>query len=425
LINDILDLSKIEAGKMRIDKKVSNPHHLFSELGQIFTMKMRERNLEFVLDIDPKIPENLLLDTTRLRQILFNLIGNAVKFTEQGHICLRARVGNEDRILSKLDLYIDVEDTGIGISPEHQKLIFKEFEQLEGQDVRKYGGSGLGLTISKRLTEMMGGEISLISEQGSGSIFSVHMKDVDISTLAAEPEVLMELTERVKFHSARVLVVDDVEDNRSLLRECFAHSELLVSEVENGLKAVEKVAEGGIDLVLMDIRMPVMNGYQAAEKIKAFSKVPVIALTASVMQDEYERAKSIHFDGYLRKPVLRADLFAALKHFLPYELIAEVEENVHSLKLSPEELKALPKTIGELKKLLTTCEQIARNNSISEIEKFADSVLTIGHQHGISSVIEYAMQLNSDIDCFDIVAIKKALNSFPELLAHLAFYNKD
>jgi two-component system sensor histidine kinase EvgS len=424
LINDILDLSKIEAGKLRIDKKVCNPHQLFSELGQIFTMKMRERQLDFVLDIDPKIPENLLLDATRLRQILFNLIGNAVKFTEHGHICMRARVGNEDEIRSKLDLFIDVEDTGIGISPEHQAIIFREFEQLEGQDVRKYGGSGLGLAISQRLTEMMGGEISLISQQGIGSTFSLHLKAVDISSLAADPEIPTETTEQVKFHPAHILVVDDVEDNRSLLRECFADNDLSISEVENGLLALEKAAEGGIDLILMDIRMPVMDGYQAAEEIKAFSQVPIIALTASVMQDEYERAKSIHFDGYLRKPVLKADLYAELKRFLAYEIVVVPAEKSDTLILTAAELNALPAALEQLELLRPFAEQITRNNNISEIEKFAQDMLLVGQEHGISTIIEFATQLMTDVDCFDLVSMKQLLLDFPRLLARLSECNE-
>lgn len=418
LINDILDLSKIEAGKLSIDKNTCNPHSLFNELGEIFMMKMRERNLDFMLDIDPRIPDNLLLDATRLRQILLNLIGNAVKFTEQGYICLRARTGNEDPIHSKLDLYIDIEDSGIGISLDQQQIIFHEFEQLEGQDVRKYGGTGLGLAISKRLTEMMGGEISLVSKPGAGSTFTLHLHGVDISTLAQEPEA-ERTDEHVSFYSAKILVVDDIEDNRSLLRECFAGSRLSVSEAENGQQAIEAVSSCGIDLVLMDIRMPVMDGYQAAELIKSFSSVPVIALTASVMQDEYERAKSVHFDGYLRKPVLRADLTAELKRFLPYEVIAAVTGETDTLHLSPAELLVLPMVIPQLEKLANSCLQIARNNNITEIERFADNLLAIGRQHSISSVAEFATQLRSEIDCFDIVAIKQSLSSYPELLSRL------
>ena len=426
LINDILDLSKIEAGKMRIDKKVCNPHNLFSELGQIFMMKMREKNLDFVLDIDPKIPENLILDATRLRQILFNLIGNAVKFTEQGHVCVRARKGNEDRIRSKLDLYIDVDDSGIGISADQRELIFKEFEQPEGQDVSKYGGTGLGLGISKRLTEMMGGEISLISGLGVGSTFTIHLMGVDVSAVSAvsvEPRCL-ELSRQSRFLPANVLVVDDIEDNRSLLKECFAETELAVSEVENGLDAVNRVRQGKIDLVLMDIRMPVMDGYQAAEKIKAFSQVPIIALTASVMQDDYERAKSTHFDGYLRKPVLKADLMAELMRFLPFEAIEGTTVQAHSPVLSQEELRALPSVIEELETLAKTCEHISRNNNMSEITKFADTLLAIGRQHEITAVTEYASQLQADIDGFDIIAIKQSLKAYPQLLAQLSAYGR-
>lgn len=419
LINDILDLSKIEAGKLRIDKSVCNPHNLFSELGQIFMMKMRERNLDFILDIDPRIPENLLLDATRLRQILLNLIGNAVKFTEQGHICLRARIGNEDPIRSKLDLYIDVEDSGIGISQEQQQLIFDEFEQLEGQDVRKYGGTGLGLTISKRLTEMMGGEISLVSKPGVGSTFTLHLKDVDISTLALEAESA-QTGGQVVFSAANILVVDDIDHNRGLLRECFADSRLSVAEAENGLQAVDKVKQGGIDLVLMDIRMPVMDGYQAAEQIKSFCSIPVIALTASVMQDEYERAKSVHFDGYLRKPVLKADLTAELKRFLPYEIIESTTAETDALQLSPAELQALPLAMGALEKLAKHCERIANNNNMTEIEQFAADVLKVGRQHTITAVVEFADQLHSEIDCFDLVAIKESLTAYPALLSRLS-----
>ena len=423
LINDILDLSKIEAGKLRIEKKVCNPHSLFSELGDIFMMNIRERNLDFVLDIDPKIPENLILDATRLRQILFNLIGNAVKFTEEGHICLRARAGNEDSIRSKLDLYIDVEDSGIGIAQEQQDFIFRDFEQLEGQDVRKYGGTGLGLSISKRLTELMGGEISLSSQLGKGSTFTIHLMGVDISSMALESEPIKP-NKQVRFHPANVLVVDDIEDNRSLLIECFAETQLQVTAVENGLEAVNAVKQGNFDLVLMDIRMPILDGYKASEQIKAFSKVPIVALTASVMQDDYERTKSIHFDGYLRKPVLKADLVAELMRFLSHDAIDGTVVPEQLLVLSKEELHVLPDVIKELEKHVKTCEKISKSNNMSEIKKFADIVLKIGTKNKISVVTDYANALNADIDCFDLVAIKRALIAFPELLEQLWGHNQ-
>lgn len=423
LINDILDLSKIEAGKMSIDKKACNPHGLFNDLGQIFMMAIRGKNLDFILDIDPKIPESLILDATRLRQILFNLIGNAIKFTEQGHIYLRARRANEDKIRSKLDLYIDVEDTGIGISQDQQELIFKDFEQLEGQDVRKYGGTGLGLAISKRLTELMGGEISLISLPGSGSTFTIHLKDVDVSTMVMETETIKPNI-RIHFRPANVLVVDDIEDIRNLLRECFSDTQFTVSNANNGLEAVNAVKQGKFDLVLMDIRMPIMDGYQAAEQIRAFSTVPIIALTASVMQDSYERTKSSNFDGYLRKPVLKNELIAELTQFLAFETIAETAVTEQVLALSKEELHALPSVIEALEKQAKTCEKISNNNNMSEIKKFADTILKVGSVNEFKVVTAYATQLQTDIDCFDLVAIKHSLNAFPELIEQLRPLNR-
>ncbi len=423
LINDILDLSKIDAGKMRIEKKACNPHNLFHELGQIFMISIKEKKLDFILDIDQKIPENLILDATRLRQILFNLIGNAVKFTENGHICLRARTGNEDAIRSKLDLYIDVKDTGIGISKNQQALIFKDFEQLEGQDVSKYGGTGLGLSISKRLTELMGGEISLVSEPNSGSTFTVHLKDVDVSSIALEPEAIKS-SKRIHFHPANVLVVDDIEDNRNLLKECFAGTQLTVSDVNNGLEAINAVKQGNIDMVLMDIRMPIMDGYQASEQIKAFSNMPIISLTASVMEDDYERAKNSHFDGYLRKPVLKADLITELMRFLPFEAVEEATVTENALLLTKAELLTLPNAIKELEEMSKICGQISKNNNMSEIKTFADTVLMIGASNEISVVTAYATQLHTEIDCFDIISIKHSLDIFPALLVQLQDYNR-
>ncbi|MGD0958745.1 MAG: transporter substrate-binding domain-containing protein [Methylomonas sp.] len=412
LINDILDLSKIEAGKMRLDKKLCNPHTLFSELGQIFMIKIREKNLDFILDIDADIPDNLILDATRLRQILFNLIGNAVKFTESGHIRLRARSGNENRILSKLDLYIDVEDTGIGISQDQQALIFQDFEQLEGQDVRKYGGTGLGLAISQRLTQIMDGEISLVSAPGVGSTFTIHLKEVDIASVKIEQAAIDE-QKPVRFLPAALLVVDDVADNRALLRACFADAELTVVEVENGLEAVNAVQHGNFDLVLMDIRMPVMDGYQAAEKIKAFSDVPIIALTASVMQDEYKLVKNIHFDGYLRKPVFKADLFKMLMAFLPFEFIESPPAAQTGAAWDAESMP--PEIRQELNKLLVVCERISTHNNLTEISDFAESVLNIGRRYGEPGAIKYAMQLQAEIDSFDILAIRRSLSLFQSL----------
>ena len=420
LINDILDLSKIEAGKLEIDKKTTNPHDLFSELGNIFMMKMREKNLDFILEIDPVIPKSLQLDAVRLRQVLLNLIGNAVKFTDTGFVQLIARTDNKDTIHSKLDLLIDVEDTGIGIAEDQQGKIFQEFEQATGQDVKRFGGTGLGLSISKRLVSLMGGEITLKSQLTKGSTFTIKLYDVAIASLATELEQIQpEKETRIEFHPGKLLIVDDVKDNRDLLLALFANTKLQTVEAENGLEAVELVKKQSFDLILTDIRMPVMDGCQAAREIKRFSNIPIVALTASVMTDDFEQFKDENFDGSLRKPVLKAELFSELSKFLPFEEIAVGESKVQVKPLTDSERECLPLALEALEKLIEQCSTVSRSNNISDIKAFADSLRELAKQHPISIITDFAEQLNNDVECFEIAAIKRSLNEYPQLISQL------
>ncbi len=419
LINDVLDLSKIEAGKLEIEKTACNPHELFTELGNIFMLKMREKNIDFILDIDPAIPKSLQLDSTRLRQVLLNLIGNAVKFTEQGAVRVVARTSNEDAIRSKLDLLVDVEDSGIGIAEDQQALIFKDFQQSSGQDDKKYGGTGLGLSISKRLVKMMGGELLLNSRLGQGSTFTVKLIDVDVATCEAEALESPSKSLSVSFLPAHLLAVDDVDDNRDLLTALFANTELKVSEAENGLEAVKLAKEQTFDLILMDIRMPVMDGYRAAQEIKSFSDVPIIALTASVMTDDFERIKSDNFNGYLTKPVLKKELFSELCKFLPFEENIVLESAEQKQSLSESELESLPFALFELKKLLEQCQTISKTNNISEIKLFVSDIMEISTQHPIRAISQYSRRLEEQVGSFDIAGIKCSLNEYPQLIQQL------
>ena len=189
LINDILDMSKIEAGKMELQYGPVNLKLLFTEIKQIFSLKINQKKLEFLIEVDNDLSEVLMLSEIRLRQVLFNLIGNSLKFTEKGYVKLSAKKINQDKNENKIDLLISVEDTGIGIPLEQQEKIFEAFMQKEGQNIRKYGGTGLGLTISKRLVEIMGGEITLQSEENKGSVFEFILKNVSISYVKPEIKI--------------------------------------------------------------------------------------------------------------------------------------------------------------------------------------------------------------------------------------------
>ena len=322
LINDILDLSKIEAGKLDINYAPINLHNLFYEIRQFFALKISAKNLDFITEISKDIPISLLIDEVRLRQVLFNLIGNALKFTDKGYVKVSAdRIyTSEDR--GRLDLIITVEDTGIGIAPDVTEKIFEAFTQAEGQSTRKYGGTGLGLAISRRLTEMMNGEISLISEPGRGSVFRIRLHNVAVSgTLPPAESEKKSVQKNIISENKTILIADDVSVNRLLLKAFFRDMKIRIIEAENGLQAVTAAEQSLPDVILMDISMPVMDGYEATKRIKESVKsgnIPVIAVTAHAMPEDKLRIMSAGFDGYLPKPVHRAELFQELASFIPY-----------------------------------------------------------------------------------------------------------
>lgn len=240
LINDILDLSKIEAGKMEIHPKPVSLRQIFQELRQIFQVKLNEKRLEWLTELTPDIPEQILLDEIRLRQMLFNLIGNAIKFTDQGYVRLAAEATKASQGDQRINLTLIVEDSGIGIPAQQQDLIFEAFRQQDGQDSRKYGGTGLGLTITKRLVEVMQGTIHIESQVETGSRFIIQLPDIPL--VSAQPpassQTPQENRPEIDFLAGIVLIVDDVPHNRMLVREYLRNSNLTVIEAENGEQAV-------------------------------------------------------------------------------------------------------------------------------------------------------------------------------------------
>ncbi len=410
LINDILDLSKIEAGKLTISKKVCNPHNIFEDISNIFIMNVRSKGLDFMLQVDEKIPRALLLDSTRIRQVLFNLVGNAVKFTHSGTITLRATAENENEIHSKVDLRIDVEDTGIGIAPDKIEQIFENFQQQEGQSVRKYGGTGLGLTISKRLTELMNGKILVSSTPDKGSCFSLYLRSVDVSSVEVSTAKTKEMLNAsvITFNKANVLIVDDIEDNRKLLIEIFKSLNIHYQEACNGIEATQCAQDNHFDLVIMDIRMPKMDGYEAAKIIKKKQpNLPIVALTASVMRDDYERQRKENFSGYLRKPVLKQELVNELKKHLLFTEEEETESQQTNTFVIESELLSLLKS-----QYLEQCQQLKQSNNLTNISAFAHNLQKLAKHHQSTSLHDFSTQLIQATDIFDIIAIKVHLNQF-------------
>ncbi|BAK74004.1 transporter substrate-binding domain-containing protein [Arcobacter sp. L] len=421
IINDILDLSKIEAGKLEIKQESINPTNMFLEIESIFHSKIISKNITFIVEIDKTIPKYIIMDGVRIRQILFNLIGNAIKFTEKGHIKLKVENVYKDNIKSKIDLIFSVEDTGIGIDANNLKSIFNAFEQVKNQDVAKYGGTGLGLAICAKLVHMMNGEIEVQSEKNKGSIFRVILRDIPVSSMEEEIISNKLSASNIAFEKAQILVVDDVEENRKLVQASLKDYDIDLIMANNGQEALNKLKNISVDLILMDLRMPVMDGYEAAMIIKndeRLKNTPLIALTASVMGKDLEKVSKYGFDGYLRKPVILDDLIEELGKYLKYYFVNEdfLEKDIYKVI----DIKKLQEVIEKLEnELRDEWKEIKDGGDFSLIEEFAQKLYDLSIQKDIYLLKDYSSELLKNIEAFDIEKVDYLMNTYIELIDNL------
>ncbi len=328
IVNDILDLTKIEAGKVDIEKIGFPTAALCQQIEKTLRYRAEEKGLVFSTKIDPNVPNVLIGDPHRLTQVLLNLAGNAVKFTESGRVEVSCDVLDLQK--SYVTLAISVSDTGIGIEPEYLTRIFSDFSQEDPSITRKFGGTGLGLSISRRLVDLLGGQLQIESEKGRGTKVSFCLQ-LPIGTPADVPPSPAGTTDPARFsklHGKRILLVEDNEFNRILARAILDDIGLNVTEAENGAAAVTLAFEQPFDLVLMDVQMPVMNGFEATAILRGQPgpRLPIVALTANAIKGERERCLEAGMDDYLAKPFSEEDLLACLFHWLTNPAEEESEE---------------------------------------------------------------------------------------------------
>ncbi|MEY4719771.1 MAG: hypothetical protein RL563_2389, partial [Pseudomonadota bacterium] len=329
LINDILDLSKIEASQLKLERTPLRLAHVLQEVCSMMGGRVRDKGLVLELDVDPQIePLTIMGDTLRIRQILLNYLANAVKFTAQGGIQLRARVLNEDD--DNIFIRFEVEDSGIGIDETQQLRLFKNFEQAEASTTRKYGGTGLGLSICKKLAELMGGQVGLVSQLQQGSVFwfTAHFEKCIKPVVATQDS---NDTENLVLRG-HVLLVEDNLLNLELALEILKSFGLQVDVAQNGAEAVNKVQQQNYDLVLMDLQMPVMDGLEATRIIRSFPKfqhLPVLALTANVFEEDRSLCEAVGMNGFLTKPIdfenLKQHLLTWLDHATGNETVTPLQ----------------------------------------------------------------------------------------------------
>jgi signal transduction histidine kinase/DNA-binding NarL/FixJ family response regulator len=425
LINDILDLSKIEASMLELHPEPADVRELSAFIQTVFSQQATKKNLKLECAIAPDLPHTLLVDRTRLRQILINLVGNAVKFTERGSVTVRTlwRWNVESRNTGTL--IFEVQDTGVGIPKEKQEQIFEPFVQVDTSRPVEQQGTGLGLSIVMRLAERMNGGVEVESEIGRGSIFRIRLNDVTISSRSAPPN-LSSADEVIDFNdlaAADVLVVDDNAVNRDLLGSIFDGTHHRVRFATNGREAIEQVRVRRPDIVLMDIRMPEMDGQTALTEIRKLAgceTLPVIAVTASSMVEDEHHLRGI-FAGYLRKPFTRSMLFRQIGSFLPRRASAPLA------RMESTATPAIAATPAQWPELLSTLKRMERNDwprvrdggAITETKDFAHQLFTLGKARGCPRVCDYAQTLLSAAESYSIHKTEAQLEQFPELTKNI------
>jgi signal transduction histidine kinase/DNA-binding NarL/FixJ family response regulator len=431
LINDILDLSKIEASKFALQYAPVSVRALLEDMDIVFSQKSADKSVDFSVLIDEKLPPSLLLDEIRLRQVLLNLIGNAIKFTNHGFVRVEVSV-NFTELAETVNLKFEIFDSGMGIPKEQQEKIFAAFTQQDNQSV-EYGGTGLGLTICRRLLELMHGNIEVESEVGVGSCFTLILNNVAIVANAPIMPVIEDYPELFRFQAAQILLVDDIKLNRQLIITYLAEfTELTLVEAQTGRQALDLAGQQHFDLILMDRRLPDLDGDSVCEQIRAFpscATVPIIMITASVLTAQ-EKQKILFYDLQLNKPVNKSDLLTALQSFLPLDesffITDEFQANsktrsfVFERNTNPEKLRELARLISS--EYLEKITEQLNNSDIVEIHaliEIGEQLQVLANQYQCKRLVDWATALKTQAKRFDLDTLTKTLKGFDALLKQL------
>lgn len=440
IINDILDFSKMEAGKLEFDEIEFNLRDLIQRLHDNFSIRLKEKNLDLRVDIQEDTPEYIIGDEVRLNQVLTNLISNAVKFTEKGYIAVK--IESINKTSSSTTLVFTVLDTGIGIPPEKIDSIFNSFHQGSANTTRKYGGTGLGLTISKQLVELQGGQLTVKSEVNKGSkfIFNITYKSSKLSkTKSKDKETstsgLKSIKSRqTKQRDEKILLVEDNEINKLFVETLLLNDGYQVLSAWNGKEAIEIYQSNDIDLILMDLHMPEMDGYETTRFIrnemqKPKSGVPIIALTAAAIKGEKEKCFAEGMNDYISKPFKPEEFYKKINHFIRHETAEEIGHVYKHINLSYlEDISEgnidLIKDLVEIFKSQVP-EFVENMKKHNENKEYAD-LGAIAHRAKSSVAMMGITELEMEMKNLEILAKgEKDVSKYPELIHKFEIITKE
>jgi two-component system sensor histidine kinase EvgS len=418
LINEILDLARIESGKIQLDYHSVNLQRVVQNVSSFFTPKAEEKKLQLNIELAEDLPQAIVTDENRLQQILVNLLGNAIKFTIEGHVTLRLEV--EWHSAHKLDLRISITDTGIGIAEGEQERIFHAFEQQSQQSQNEFGGTGLGLTITKNLVDLMNGDIQVFSKANLGSCFSVTLYDLEVlDHNEANKQTEEFLTEdSVLFAPARILIVDDLALNREIFKAYLGNYPFGVIEADNIEQFTEILSKHKPDLVFIDLKITDFNDemlLRNLEAVKQLKRVPVVGVIAQSIQQDTENLCCC-CDSYIAKPITRNALLRCLADFLPHQIIQIKNDDGLYAHVQHEAQTISVELQQALRRYYPIWQNLNELSAINSVEEFASEVLQLAQAHDCAALEDWALRLQEQASSFDIVNIPDTLREFEQFL---------
>lgn len=435
LINDILDLSKIEAGRLDLKIKPVNIPSIANEASRMFTFKVQEQNIELKLEIDGNFNVDVFLDETRIRQILLNLLSNAIKFTEKGYVKIATYLVKNKKCINLVDVVIKIEDTGKGIPKEQQKLIFDAFRQIKGQSYKKYGGTGLGLSITKKLVEIMGGSITLTSEEEKGSQFTIYLPDLLLARQSDRDKISADYLDNVfPIHGANLVVIHLKDSNRAVFKELESACDLKITEVNEYKELAEAVDIYNTDIVFVEIS-EIIDEQQLPNNIfTLFDKTPVALIVNPEFEVNLAFVKTIGIDYVLRMPFTKTDLqqliykyMAGKKNFISEAATDEVSVftiDIIEPQLNDYALGILSKLVIKLERdFIKEYEAIDKLPKINQIKSFANNLVSFGDKYQLPFLTKLGSDLLVQARNFNIVNMKKLIGHYPQILQILKEIN--
>jgi signal transduction histidine kinase/CheY-like chemotaxis protein len=406
LVNDLLDISKVEVGKLKIEMLPVKISDFIKSLERVYRPKVEGKGIAFNSIIDENFPKFLKIDALRLSQVIANLLENSIKFTKEGFIKISYN-HSHSKTSNRVNLKIAVEDTGIGIPKEDWPIIFEKFRQPKAQSFQKYQGSGLGLSICKKITQLMGGDINIVEKTGPGSLFVIDLPEIILAS--SQDFKLEERKEDFVFEKSKVLVVEDEKINQDLIKWNLKAFPIELIMANNGKEGINLALMHKPDLILMDILMPNMDGIEAIELIKVYEglkNIPIIVITAIAGPELDNKIKNL-VNGILRKPVLQHDLYIELAKFLPHKLKKRELEKTKETDGEDVISETTRKKMEEL--FLPSLIDLDETMAIEEGSKLAQNILTFAKNNNLKSITQWAETFQDALKKFDIRKIKSLI----------------